>query len=89
MGLCGGDCLVQLKIARHPSACWGSQYRSGRFQRQVVQIHGVKLMGFGHRVYKNYDPRARIVKEKADKILGKRGRDDDLLDIAKQLEETC
>ena len=34
---------------------------------------GVKLMGFGHRVYKNYDPRARIVKEKADKILGKLG----------------
>ena len=37
-------------------------------------------MGFGHRVYKNYDPRARIVKEQADKILGKLGGDDDLLD---------
>jgi citrate synthase len=48
---------------------------------------GVKLMGFGHRVYKNYDPRARIVKEQADKILGKLGVDDPLLDIAKQLEE--
>ncbi|GAY14433.1 citrate synthase [Mycobacterium sp. shizuoka-1] len=48
---------------------------------------GVKLMGFGHRVYKNYDPRARIVKEQADKILGKLGGDDELLDIAKQLEE--
>ena len=48
---------------------------------------GVKLMGFGHRVYKNYDPRARIVKEQADKILGKLGGDDDLLDIAKELEE--
>ncbi len=44
---------------------------------------GVKLMGFGHRVYKNYDPRARIVKEQADKILGKLGGDDELLDIAK------
>ena len=43
----------------------------------------VKLMGFGHRVYKNYDPRARIVKEQADKILGKLGGDDELLDIAK------
>src|SRR5215217_3541170 len=43
---------------------------------------GVKLMGFGHRVYKNYDPRARIVKEQADKILGKLGGDDELLDIA-------
>jgi citrate synthase len=47
----------------------------------------VKLMGFGHRVYKNYDPRARIVKEQADKILGKLGVNDELLDIAKQLEE--
>ncbi|MBV9321091.1 MAG: citrate synthase [Mycobacterium sp.] len=49
----------------------------------------VKLMGFGHRVYKNYDPRARIVKEQADKILGKLGGDDDLLDIAKSLEEVA
>ncbi|MBP2450214.1 citrate synthase [Mycolicibacterium lutetiense] len=48
---------------------------------------GVKLMGFGHRVYKNYDPRARIVKEQADKILAKLGVEDELLDIAKQLEE--
>ena len=50
---------------------------------------GVKLMGFGHRVYKNYDPRARIVKEQADKILGKLGGDDELLDIAKTLEEVA
>ncbi len=48
---------------------------------------GVKLMGFGHRVYKNYDPRARIVKEQADKILSKLGVNDELLDIAKELEE--
>ena len=50
---------------------------------------GVKLMGFGHRGYKNYDPRARIVKEQADKILGKIGGDDELLDIAKSLEEVA
>ena len=49
----------------------------------------VKLMGFGHRVYKNYDPRARIVKEQADKILGKLGGDDELLGIAKALEEVA
>ena len=48
-----------------------------------------RLMGFGHRVYKNYDPRARIVKEQADKILGKLGGDDELLDIAKALEEVA
>ena len=50
---------------------------------------GVKLMGFGHRVYKNYDPRARIVKEQADKILSKLGGDDELLHIAKALEESA
>ena len=50
---------------------------------------GVKLMGFGHRVYKNYDPRARIVKEQADKILGRLGGDDDLLQIALALEEAA
>jgi citrate synthase len=48
---------------------------------------GVKLMGFGHRVYKNYDPRARIVKATADEILEKLGGNDELLDIAKRLEE--
>jgi citrate synthase len=50
---------------------------------------GVKLMGFGHRVYKNYDPRAAIIKKTADEILGKLGADDQLLDIAKQLEEAA
>jgi citrate synthase len=45
-----------------------------------------RLMGFGHRVYKNYDPRARIIKEAADTILAKVGADDDLLRIARELE---
>jgi citrate synthase len=48
---------------------------------------GVKLMGFGHRVYKNYDPRAAIIKKTADDILTRLGGDDSLLDLAKQLEE--
>jgi citrate synthase len=48
---------------------------------------GIKLMGFGHRVYKNYDPRAAIVKKTADDILNRLGGDDELLDIAKDLEE--
>lgn len=47
---------------------------------------GVKLMGFGHRVYKNMDPRARIVKESADRVLAELGVSDPLLDIAKELE---
>ncbi|RSD19214.1 citrate synthase [Amycolatopsis eburnea] len=50
---------------------------------------GVKLMGFGHRVYKNYDPRAKIIKSTADEILGKLKGGDQLLDIAKKLEETA
>jgi citrate synthase len=47
---------------------------------------GVKLMGFGHRVYKNYDPRAAIVKKAADDVLRAMGKRDDLLDIAMELE---
>jgi len=47
---------------------------------------GVKLMGFGHRVYKNYDPRAAIVKSTADELLQKLGQRDQLLDIALKLE---
>jgi citrate synthase len=47
---------------------------------------GVKLMGFGHRVYKNYDPRATIIKAKADELLSALGKRDDLLDIAMELE---
>jgi citrate synthase len=50
---------------------------------------GVRLMGFGHRVYKNYDPRAKIIKKTADDILHKLGAGDELLDIAKKLEETA
>ncbi|WP_051793058.1 citrate synthase [Amycolatopsis jejuensis] len=50
---------------------------------------GVKLMGFGHRVYKNYDPRAKIIKNTADDILGKLKGGDQLLEIAKKLEETA
>jgi len=48
---------------------------------------GVRLMGFGHRVYKNYDPRAAIIKQTADQILAKLGGNDELLDIALRLEE--
>jgi len=47
---------------------------------------GVRLMGFGHRVYKNFDPRATLVKESADEVLEALGVQDDLLDIAKELE---
>ena len=48
-----------------------------------------RLMGFGHRVYKNFDPRARILKEAADAVLDELGIDDPLLEIAKQLEQVA
>jgi len=60
-------------------------------QRFVERVknkeQGVKLMGFGHRVYKNYDPRAKLVKESADEVLRELGVKDPLLDLAKELEE--
>ncbi|HEY4196029.1 MAG TPA: citrate synthase, partial [Mucilaginibacter sp.] len=46
-----------------------------------------RLMGFGHRVYKNFDPRAKIIKKACDDILEKLGIDDEVLEIAKKLEE--
>lgn len=48
---------------------------------------GIRLMGFGHRVYKNYDPRARIVKQIADDIIDHLGIDDENLELAMKLEE--
>ena len=48
-----------------------------------------RLMGFGHRVYKNFDPRAKIIKKAADDVLEKLGIVDPVLDIAKQLEEVA
>jgi citrate synthase len=57
------------------------------FVRKVKNhVDGARLMGFGHRVYKNYDPRAKIVKKTADEVLHKLGVNDPLLDIALRLE---
>jgi citrate synthase len=50
---------------------------------------GFRLMGFGHRVYKNYDPRAKIIKGACDRILPRLNRADPLLDIARKLEEAA
>jgi len=55
-------------------------------ERVKNKEEGVRLMGFGHRVYKNFDPRATLVKESADEVLEALGVQDDLLDIAKELE---
>jgi len=48
-----------------------------------------RLMGFGHRVYKNFDPRAKIIREMTHKVLGELGIDDPLLDVAMKLEEAA
>ena len=77
------------------SRCWRCSRRSrrdgGDIPRFVERVKnkepGVKLMGFGHRVYKNYDPRAAIVKATADTVLDKLGGNNELLDLARQLEE--
>jgi citrate synthase len=50
---------------------------------------GKRLMGFGHRVYKNYDPRAKIIKKACDEVLAKLHISDPLLEIAKHLEEAA
>ncbi len=50
---------------------------------------GFRLMGMGHRVYKNYDPRARILKKACDRVLAKLGQEDKLLDLARKLEEVA
>ena len=58
-----------------------------RFVRRVKDKEpGVKLMGFGHPVYRNYDPRATIIKQAAHDVLERMGVDDPLLDIALRLE---
>jgi citrate synthase len=50
---------------------------------------GIRLMGFGHRVYKNFDPRAKIIKRACDEVLRQLGVRDPMLDLAKELEEAA
>jgi citrate synthase len=64
----------------------GSKDKVAGFVKEVKESHGdVRLMGFGHRVYKNYDPRAKIIKKMADEVFGVTERNP-LLDIALELE---
>ncbi|MGE3631938.1 MAG: citrate synthase [Sandaracinaceae bacterium] len=64
----------------------GGDYKG--FMEQVKDKNsGRRLMGFGHRVYKSYDPRAKILKQMTDEVLGAMGRTDPLLDIAHELEQ--
>ncbi|MDP2887217.1 MAG: citrate synthase [Ignavibacteria bacterium] len=63
----------------------GSKDKVPEFVNKVKSGEGGRLMGFGHRIYKNYDPRAKIIKETADKVFEVTGRNP-LLDIAIELE---
>jgi citrate synthase len=69
-------------------------HKTGMSTKDIVERakrkdNPTRLMGFGHRVYKTYDPRAKIMKKVCDKVLPKLNIDDPLLDIAKQLEEAA
>ena len=65
----------------------------GNYKKYILQAKdkssSFRLMGFGHRVYKNYDPRAKIIKKAADKVLDKLKINDPLLDLAKELEDAA
>ncbi len=69
------------------------QADSGNYQKYVDlakdKTSGFRLMGFGHRVYKNFDPRAKILKHSCDEVLAELGVNDPLLEIAKNLEEVA
>jgi citrate synthase len=66
----------------------GGDYRK-YVQMAKDKTSGFRLMGFGHRVYKNFDPRARILKTAADEVLAEMGLSDPLLEIAKNLEKVA
>jgi citrate synthase len=66
----------------------GGNYRKF-IERAKAKDDPFRMMGFGHRVYKTYDPRAKIMKQKCDELLGAINLDDPLLDIAKELEEAA
>ena len=69
------------------------QNDGGNYRRAIERAKDKKdpfrLMGFGHRVYKTYDPRAKIIKKMCDRVLAKLNIDDPLLDLAKELEEAA
>jgi len=58
-------------------------------ERAKDKNSGFRLMGFGHRVYKNFDPRATIIREMCHKVLGELGVNDPLLDVAMELEQAA
>ena len=74
--------IEMLKKIRHDGGDYKKYVRMAKDKKSSF-----RLMGFGHRVYKNYDPRAKIIKSAADKVLQKLKINDPLLDLAKELEQ--
>jgi citrate synthase len=77
--------VLEMLQAIHDSGDNGSKFIAAAKDKNS----GKRLMGFGHRVYKNYDPRAKIIKKACDEMLSKLHISDPLLDIAKHLEEAA
>jgi citrate synthase len=77
--------VVEMLQEIHSSGDDGSKFISAAKDKNS----GKRLMGFGHRIYKNYDPRAKIIKKACDDLLNVLHISDPLLDIAKKLEETA
>jgi citrate synthase len=77
--------VIEMLEAIHKSGDDGSKFITEAKDKKS----GKRLMGFGHRVYKNYDPRAKIIKKRCDELLAKLKTSDPLLDIAKRLEEAA
>lgn len=75
--------VIEMLQAIHDEGDDGSKFIAAAKNKQR------RLMGFGHRVYKNYDPRAKIIKKACDDLLAKLKISDPLLDIAKHLEEAA
>ena len=76
--------IRMLETIRDDGANYGKYIAKAKDKRDPF-----RLMGFGHRVYKNFDPRARLIKQAADRVLGRLGQTDPLLDIAKNLERVA
>ncbi len=77
--------VLQMLQKIHESGDDGSKFIAAAKDKNS----GQRLMGFGHRIYKNYDPRAKIIKKSCDDLLEQLNVSDPLLDIAKKLEETA
>src|SRR5881394_1395430 len=77
--------VIEMLDAIHASGDDGSKFIVAAKDKNS----GKRLMGFGHRVYKNYDPRAKIIKKACDDLLSVMNIADPLLDIAKRLEEAA